>query len=63
MSYKKCHVVFKKFFCFLFGKILSYLICIPNFKSINSSSLPRKKYGGDNFTPIPVSDYKVKIRW
>ena len=34
----------------LFWKLLSYLVCIPIFKSINSSSLSRKKYDGVNFT-------------
>ena len=29
---------------------LSYLVCVPSFKSINSSSLSRKKYDGENFT-------------
>ena len=41
-----------KTFYFLFESFLSYLVCVPGFKSINSSSLSRKKYDGDNFTPI-----------
>ena len=41
----------KVFFAFL--KVLSYLVCVPSFKSINSSSLTRKKYDSDNFTPTP----------
>ena len=42
----------------------SYSVSIPSFKSINSNSLFKKKYDGGNFTPIPVSDYEVKIyRW
>ena len=32
---------------------LSYLVCVPSLKSINSSSLSRKKYGGGNFSPPP----------
>ena len=41
-----------------------YLVCVPTFKSINSSSLSRKKYDGDNFTSTPLSDHKIKIlRW
>ena len=47
---EKYHVIFKKF-SLLFLNILNYLICLPSFKSINSSSLSRKKYDGDNFTP------------
>ena len=36
----------------LFKKFLIYLVCVPGFKSINSSFLFRKrKYGGDIFTP------------
>ena len=30
---------------------LSYLVYVPSFKSVDSSSLSRKKYDGDNFTP------------
>ena len=48
---KKCHVVFKKFFCF-FWKFLSYLVCLPSFKSINSRSLSRQKYDG-GISPPP----------
>ena len=29
------------------------MVCVPNFKSINSSSVSRKKYDGNNFTPTP----------
>ena len=35
---KKCHVTFKMFLLLLW----SYLICVPRFRSINNSSLPRK---------------------
>ena len=49
---KKCQVILKKVLL-LFAKVLSYLVCVPSFKSINSISLSRKKYDGDNFTPIP----------
>ena len=31
------------------------------FKSINSSSLSRKKFDDSSFTPTPVSDYEFKI--
>ena len=31
-------------------KGLSYLVCVPSFKSIYRSSLSGKKYDGDNFT-------------
>ena len=42
----------KVFFAFL--NVLSYLVCVLSFKSINSSFLSRKKkYDGDNFTPSP----------
>ena len=50
---KKCHVIFKKVFLFAFLKVLSYLVCVPSFKSINSSSPYRKKYDGVNFTSTP----------
>ena len=42
---KKCDGIFKKF--------LSYLVCVPNFKSINSNPVSKTKceYDGDNFTP------------
>ena len=49
---KKYHVIFKKFLL-VFWKISSYLVCVASFKSINSSSLSRKKYDGGNFTPSP----------
>ena len=38
---KKCYIIFKKF-SLLLWKFLSYLVCVPSFKSINSSSLCRK---------------------
>ena len=41
-----------KTFYFFFENFLSYLVCVPGFKSVNGSSLSRKKYDGDNFTPI-----------
>ena len=28
-----------------------YLVCVSSFKSVNSSSLSRKKFDGDDFTP------------
>ena len=37
----------------LFWKFLISLVCVPSFESINSRSLSRKKYDGDNFTPSP----------
>ena len=43
---KKCNAIFKK----CFWKLLSYLACMPSFKSINSSFLSRKTYDDDNFT-------------
>ena len=46
---KKCDIQ-KLLFCFF----ESYLLCVLSFKSINSSSLSRKKYDGDNFTSIPL---------
>ena len=56
---KKYHVIFKKFFL-LFLNFLSYLVCVPSFMSINSSSLSRKKYDGDNFTPTPRQNTQGK---
>ena len=50
-SVKKCCVICKKAFLLLW-KFLIYLVCVPKFKSINSSSLFRKNYNGSNFTPI-----------
>ena len=41
----------KSFYCF-FERFESYLVCARSFKSINSSSVSRKKYE-DNFTPTP----------
>ena len=49
---KKCHIIFKKILL-LYWKFLCYLVCVPRFKSINSSSLSRKKYDGNNFIPTP----------
>ena len=40
-------------FLLLFWMFLSNLVCVPSFKSINSSSLYRKKCDRDNFTPTP----------
>ena len=51
---KNFHVIFKNFLM-LIRKFLSYLICVPSFKLINSSSLSRKKYDGNNFTPTPCT--------
>ena len=48
---KKCHVVIT--FCFLFllfWKFVSYLVCVPNFKSVNNNFLSRKKFYGRNCT-------------
>ena len=56
-SYQKVSFVFLKV-----SKLLGELLCVPSFKSINSSYLSRKKYDGGNFTPSPVSYYEVKIR-
>ena len=41
---KKCHIVFKYFFIFI--EFLSNLVSIPDFKSINSSSLSKKRLVG-----------------
>ena len=41
---EKCHVIIKKFLL-LFETFLSYLVCVPSFKSINTSSLLSKTYG------------------
>ena len=49
-SYSKLFFFFF-FFFFFFCKFLSCLVCVQSFKSINSSSLSRKKYDGINFTP------------
>ena len=61
-------VIFKTFFFFflLFWKFLNYLICIPSFKSLNSSSLARKNYDGGNFhfhsrRPVRGTDTLVGI--
>ena len=42
----------KSFYC-LFERFLSYLMCVPSVKSLNSSFLSRKKCNGDNVTPNP----------
>ena len=55
---KKCHAIFKKIFL-LFWNFWSCLVCVPSFKSINSSCLSRKKYERVNFTPIHLSNYEV----
>ena len=39
----------KNFYCF-FESFLSYLVCVQSFKPINSSSLSRKKYDGDQLS-------------
>ena len=44
-------LICKKAFLLLW-KFLIYLVCVPKFKSINSSSLFRKNYNGSNFTRI-----------
>ena len=36
---------------FLFWNFLSYLVSVPSFKSINSSSLSQRMYDGGTFTP------------
>ena len=47
---KKYWVIIQKIFAFLnVSPLLS--MSVPNFKSINSSSLSKKKYGGGNVTP------------
>ena len=43
------HVIFKQFFFCFFWNLLSYLVCMPSFKSINCSCLSRKWCG--NFIP------------
>ena len=62
------NVIFKTFFFFflVFWKFLNYLICIPSFKSLNSSSLSRKNYDGGNFhfhprRPVRGTDTLVGI--
>ena len=51
-SIKKCTSHSKSIYYF-FERFLSYLVCVPSFKSINGSSLSRKKYDGHNFTHTP----------
>ena len=41
----------KSFYSF-FESLLSDLVCVASFKSINSIALSRTKYDEDNFTPI-----------
>ena len=53
---KKCHVTFKKN---VFLKVLSYLVCVLSFKSINSSSFSRKKYDRGSFIPTPCQRLQV----
>ena len=50
MSVKTFTLYSKRFFVLFFFKFLSYLVCALSFKSINNSSLSRKRYGGGNFT-------------
>ena len=57
-SLKSVMSLSKNCYCF-FKSFLSYLVCVPRFKSINSSFLSRKKYDGDKFPPTSVSDYEV----
>ena len=49
---KKFHVILRKFLL-LFQRLLKYLVRVPSFESINISSLSRKKYEADIFTPTP----------
>ena len=50
------------FFAFLIP-YSSYLVCVPSFKPINSSSLSRKNYDREKVSfPHPVNDYEVKRR-
>ena len=59
---KKCHIIFKKILL-LYWKFLCYLVCVPRFKSINISSLSRKKYG-NNFIPTPCKQlWGQNNRW
>ena len=44
---------------FINWKSLSYLAWVPSLKSINSSSLSRKKYDGDNFNPTLVHPWEL----
>ena len=58
------HIARVFFFFLLFRKCLSYLVCKPSFKSINSSYLSRKKDHGGNFTPIPPQRLRSdKVIW
>ena len=43
------HHIKKAFIAFL--KVTCYLVCVSSFNSMNSSSLSRKKYRKDDFTP------------
>ena len=58
-SLKKSWYIKKVFFAIL--KFLSYLVCVPSIKSINSSSLFRKKYGGGNFSSTPHQGLRDKL--
>ena len=48
-------------FLLLFRKFLSYLVCVPSFKSVNSSSLTSKKYDRDSFTPTPPVSKLIEL--
>ena len=50
-------------FCLAFLKVIKLLSMCASFKSKNSIFLSTKNCDGDNFTPTPVSDYKVKLLW
>ena len=58
-SLRKSWYIKKVFFAVL--KFLSYLVCVPSIKSINSSSLFRKKYGGGNFSSTPHQGLRDKL--
>ena len=60
-SVKKFHFIFKKILL-LFLKLLRYLVSVPSFKLIKSSSLSRKNIMGIISFPHPIRDYEVKIR-
>ena len=52
---KKCHAIFEKLLL-LHWTFLNYLVCVSSFKSINSSSLPRKKYGALSIRLLGIKD-------
>ena len=52
-------IIFKKLLL-LFRKLLSYLVCVSSFKSINSSSLSGKKFDGDDFIPTSLKRLRVQ---